>query len=371
METPRERILKAINHSQPDRTPVETLGFQPIERWLQHFQVKDVFDLNEKLGLDLAIVGRSANRWTVYTGRYTQDKLSIWGTRRNTGGPKGIGYSKERGDHPLFKAESVKDIECFAWPTPNDFDYKITGEPPQTIPDKARRIGLYGMYPESGKTHEESTEGGFWIPLLCILYELFGFEETLMKIYTEPKIIEAAISHLEPFLLEYSRRILEATKGLVDIFWFGDDFATARGMMISPEHWRKFFKPTYRKIFDLAKSYDLKIWFHCCGQFRPVMRDLIDMGMDVWETCQVHLPGNEPEVLKREYGKDICFFGAINSQHTLPRGTPDDVRAEVRERVRVLGKEGGYICGPDHTILPDVPIENVLAMLDEAKKAQP
>ena len=364
METSRERILKAIDHIQPDTTPVHIMGFEAIERWLQHFHVQDDFDLREKLGLDFAYVG------PIYTGPYTQRGLSIWGTKRNTGGYQGVGYSKEA-DHPLLNAESVEDIERFVWPDPDDFDYRVIGERLQTIPDKARATGLFGWYSVSGEAHEEARDAGFWIPLLCVLYELFGFEETLMKIYSEPKIIEATISHLEPFILEYSRRMLEATKGLVDIFWFGDDFATARGPMISPEHWRKFLKPTYLKIFDLAKSYDLKIWFHCCGQFRPVMGDLIDMGMDVWETCQVHLPGNEPEVLKREYGQDITFYGAINSQQTLPFGTPNDVRAEVRERVRVLGKGGGYICGPNHWVLPDVPIENILAMLDEAKRVQP
>ena len=110
------------------------------------------------------------------------------------------------------------------------------------------------------------------------------------------------------------------------------------------------------------------MWFHCYGTFRPVLPDLIDIGMNVWETVQVHLPGNEPEVLKREYGRDITFYGAINSQHTLPFGTPEEVRAEVRKRIRVLGKGGGYICGADHTILPDVPIDNVLAMLEEARE---
>jgi uroporphyrinogen-III decarboxylase len=98
---------------------------------------------------------------------------------------------------------------------------------------------------------------------------------------------------------------------------------------------------------------------------------MIDMGMDVWETVQVHLPGNEPEVLKREYGQHLAFYGAINSQRTLPFGTPEDVRAEVRERIRVLGKNGGYICGSDHSIMADVPIENVLAMLDEARRFSP
>jgi len=98
------------------------------------------------------------------------------------------------------------------------------------------------------------------------------------------------------------------------------------------------------------------------------MGDLIDIGMDVWETVQAHLPGNEPDVLKGEYGDHITFFGGISTQTTLPFGTTDDVRREVRERIRVLGKNGGYICGPDHGIMPDVPMENVLAMYDEARK---
>jgi uroporphyrinogen decarboxylase len=140
------------------------------------------------------------------------------------------------------------------------------------------------------------------------------------------------------------------------------------GIMISPAHWRKYLKPTYEKYFALAKQYDLKVWFHSCGQFRPVMGDLIDIGLDVWETVQTHLAGNEPDVLKREYGAHITFFGGISTQTTLPFGTSDDVRREVRERVRVLGQNGGYICGPDHGIMPDVPMENVLAMVDEARQ---
>jgi uroporphyrinogen decarboxylase len=218
-----------------------------------------------------------------------------------------------------------------------------------------------------GGTQAARRVSGAWMPILCTLFEMFGLEETLVKLHTEPKIIEATIAQVEGFVLEMSRRYLEATRGVADIYWFGDDFATQRGILISPEHWRRFLKPTYKKIFALAKEYDLKVWFHCCGTFREVMPDLIDIGMDVWETTQVHLPGNEPEVLKREYGRDITFYGAINTQSTLPFGTVKDVRREVRERVQVLGEGGGYILGGDHTILPDVPMENVLAMVDEAR----
>jgi uroporphyrinogen decarboxylase len=135
--------------------------------------------------------------------------------------------------------------------------------------------------------------------------------------------------------------------------------------------WRRWLKPVYRRIFALAKDRGMKVWFHSCGTFSPVFPDLVEIGMDIWETAQVHLPGNEPEILKREFGKDITFYGGINSQETLPRGTAAQVRAEVRERVRVLGKDGGYICSSDHAILPDVPFDNVLALVDEARKRRP
>ena len=153
----------------------------------------------------------------------------------------------------------------------------------------------------------------------------------------------------------------------MDIFWYGDDFAAQRGMILSPQQFRRFLKPTYQKVFALAKSRGLKVWVHACGTFRPVLSDLIDIGMDVWETVQVHLPGNEPQELKRRYGKNLTFFGAVSTQSTLPKGTVAQVRAEVRDRIAVLGQDGGYICGGDHTIMPDVPIDNVLAMIDEAR----
>ena len=366
METSRERVLKAINHIQPEVTPVHIMGFEGAERWLKHFQARDVFELRSILDLDIRMAP------PIYTGPNVSRNLSIWGTKKNVAGYRGIGYSREKGDHPLIKADSVADIERFNWPGADEFEFDNMVELLRTVPDKACWVGPRAGIVEAGLSRKDAVGlPGAWIPFVCTLFELCGFEETLINFHYQPRLLEATIYHVETFLLDLSRRVLEASEGLADIFFFGDDFATDRGMMMSPEHWRKFLKPTYKKIFDLAKSHGRKVWFHCCGTFREVIPDLIDMGMDVWETTQVHLPGNEPEALKREYGKDICFYGAVNTQRTLPFGTPEEVRAEVRERIRVLGNGGGYIVGGDHSILPDVPVENVLAMIDEAKKYTP
>jgi uroporphyrinogen decarboxylase len=234
--------------------------------------------------------------------------------------------------------------------------------------DKARRIDTkYGIL-EPGKTIEECTESGPWIPVICTLFDLFGMEETLVNFHLKPKIMQAAVQKIEDFLLDFTNRMCRAARGSAEIAYFGDDFSTQRGILLSPEHWRRFLLPTYKRLFAAAKSNGMKVWFHSCGTFRAVLGDLVDAGMDVWETVQTHLPGNEPEALKREYGRHLTFFGAISTQVTLPHGTEEDVRSEVRARIEVLGKGGGYICGSDHGIMPDVPAANVLALIDEARR---
>jgi uroporphyrinogen decarboxylase len=364
METSRDRMLKAINHIQPELVPTNILGFDPVDRWLERFQAADIFDLRAELGLDVQFAR------PVYIGPNAGLGLDIWGRSVSVMGATGAGYSSGRGGYPLTGATCVADIDKFPWPDPDDFDYQVVTEVLGNVPEHTARMArtVYSIQRPGQKRISAARGLGSWIPLLCTAFDLVGMEETLIRLHTEPALIEAVIAHLESFILGFERRLLDATCGLVDIFDFGDDFASQRGMLISPKQWRRFLKPTYAKIYGLAKSYGLKVWIHSCGTFRPVLPDMIDMGMDIWETVQVHLPGNDPQELKREFGDHLTFFGAINSQRTLPYGTPDDVRAEVKERIRVLGKRGGYICGPDHTLLADVPIENVLAMMDEARK---
>jgi uroporphyrinogen decarboxylase len=371
MESSRERVLQAIKHVQPEITPVRLLGLPNGTEWYRRFKAVDYFDLCDKLGMDF----REAN--PIYLGAPGQLGYSYWGTKYDCGYYDGSGYSSERQDFPFANVTSTAELDRFAWPDPNDFDYQAPASLLKSESDKACMIKLMYTVEKKGLSRKDALRGrappdgtrGFteWIPVLNSLFNLFGFENTLIRLAIEPKIIGCAVAHIEAFALEVCRRMLEAAKGVADIVWLGDDFASQRGLLFSPEIWRSILKPTYRKLFALIKSYHMKVWFHSCGTFRPVLPDLVEIGMDVWETVQVHLPGNEPEEIKRLFGKDISFFGAINTQHTLPFGSEEDVRREVRQRIRVLGKGGGYICGGDHAILPDMPIDNVLAMIEEAK----
>ena len=365
METSRERIVKAIDHIQPEITPLYIPGTDGNDRWLRMFMAIDTWDLLDKLGSDVQTPCAA-----VYSGPNTARGLDIWGSDRDVTGHVGrVGYSAQRGDFPLAEAETIGDIECFNWPSPDHFDYEVVAKVLRAAPaDKAHRVAPHYAVQKDGSTREElARQGGPWLPILCSLFNLLGFERTLMMLHTDPILIEAAIAKLATFVIEFSRRLLDATRGLTGIYYWGDDFATQTGLLLSPEQWRRFLKPAYKRVFELAKSYDLKIWFHCCGTFGPVLPDLIEMGMDVWEPVQACFPGNEPVVLKREYGQHIVFAGAISTQRTLAFGTPPEVRAEVRERIRVLGRGGGYICGPDHVLLSEFPIGNVLAMVEETK----
>jgi len=365
METARERIRRTIDHHQPQTVPVNVMGFEDLAPWLKHFHVEDYAQLCRVLEMD-----SFPDAPPVYRGPPIDPGLDIWQAAYTWTGAAGAGFSSARGGYPLAGADSVREVESFAWPQAGDFDYGPAQALQTVPPDQPLWVRPLYIFPADDPDRGTSLRArrAEWVPVLCTLFNLFGLEETLVNLAMKPGVIEAALARIEEFILGFSRRMIEAAAVQADIFWFGDDFAGQSGLLLSPEHWRRLLKPVYRKVFDLAHGHGMKVWFHSCGSFRPVLPDLIDIGMDVWETVQVHLPGNEPHVLKSEYGRFITFYGGINSQETLPHGTPEQVREEVRDRIRVLGKDGGYICGSDHTIMPDVPFENVIAMIDEARK---
>ncbi|MCL2813831.1 MAG: hypothetical protein FWD23_04450 [Oscillospiraceae bacterium] len=332
----RERILAAINHELPDHVPAHVIVIDDIAPFLSHLGFDDWETLYDYLGIGMRQTGAGYSN--------TKPGVNHFGT---SGG--GSDYSTSTFEIPFAGVESTDEIEKYDWPKAENcvFDH---------IPPFLEKYR--GKY---------ATMINGWNPIFCQVLDLFGMENALTRICLEPEFIEAAVSHIEDFYLEFYKRLFKAADKKADIFNIGDDFATQRGMLISPAQWRRYFKPKYKKIFALAKSHGLYVWFHSCGAISEVLPDLVDIGIDVWETVQVHLSGNEPEKIKRNFGRDITFSGGINTQSTLPYGTPGQIRAEVRERIEILGKGGGYICAPDHHIKTDVPVENALAMFDEIK----
>jgi uroporphyrinogen decarboxylase len=359
----RARVLAAIDHVQPDVVPLSLMGFDPVEPWLDRFGVADGFELRDRLGLDTQFAR------PVYTGPNAARGLDIWGRSAQVYGATGGGYGSTREEYPLVRLESVAELDRFPWPDAADFDCGAPAELLASVsPSVARVVRLTYSIGRPGEPGVEAAKRTFaGLPLLDTLFDLLGMEETMVRLHTQPAFIEAAIAHLGHFLLDLERKLLEATHGQADIFHFEDDFASQRGLLISPEHWRRFLRPTYEKIYALARSCGLKVEIHCCGTFRPVLPDMIDMGMDIWEPVQAHLEGNDPSELKREFGRELTFSGGVSTQGVLPHGSPAQVREAVSDAIRAFGRGGGYICGPDHTVLADVPADNLVALIDTAR----
>ena len=258
-----------------------------------------------------------------------------------------ISYSDTgAGVRPLQSAESIEEIEKNPWPDPEWFDYGLLASQMKRYKDK-------------------SISAPDWSPIFGSLCELFGMETTLINLITKPILIEVAIEKITDFFFERNKILFERCKEKFDSYYLGDDFASDKGLMIHIGLFRKFFKKPIKRLIDFARSSGLKVHYHCCGAMSELIPDLIEMGVDIIEPCQFHLPGMEPQQLKKEFGRDIIFYGGMNTQHTLPCGTQKDVRDEVMDRLKIFREDGGWIISSDHTLLADTPVENIIAMYDE------
>ena len=149
----------------------------------------------------------------------------------------------------------------------------------------------------------------------------------------------------------------------VDMIWIGDDVGAQHAMLISPNHWRQFLKPRMADYIAALKAINpaVKVAYHTDGNILPIIPELIEIGVDILNPIQ---PASmDPARLKREFGDKLCFWGSIDEQHTLPFGTPEDVRAEVLDRLNTIGQGGGLILGPTHHVQLDTPLENFWAMV--------
>lgn len=191
-----------------------------------------------------------------------------------------------------------------------------------------------------------------------------GSEQFFMDLALEPKKAEILLDKVNDLAIRFFEKAMTKVKGLVDGVYLGDDFGTQSGLAISPEMWRKYIRPRYKKLISVIKSYGLKYCHHSCGGIKPIIPDMIEIGVDVLNPIQPLATGMEPEALGKEFGKDLTFYGGIDEQRTLPKGTIEDVKKEVIHRIKTLGKYGGYIVAPSHAFQPDTPIKNVIAVYE-------
>jgi len=196
-------------------------------------------------------------------------------------------------------------------------------------------------------------------------WRLRGMEQAMLDIVADPELAEEMLGRCGDFAVQLSRAACRRFP--LDWLWTGDDVASQRSLLLSPQTWRRLVKPHLGRSFDVGKSHGLPVAYHCCGALRPIIPDLVEMGLDVLNPVQCNCPGMDPVELKREFGRHLTFMGGVDTQGVLPEGTVDQVRRATRELVDAMTADGGgYILAASHTIPPETPAENIFAMYAEA-----
>lgn len=192
-------------------------------------------------------------------------------------------------------------------------------------------------------------------------WALRGMEDALMDIVGHPAFYEALLDRLAAHQMEIVDRLLELP---VDGILFADDWGYQDGVMIGPDRWRRMFKPRYAQLYRRVRQAGKYVLTHCCGSIASIMPDLIEIGLDVYQSVQPEAKDNNPYDLKRKHGDRIAFWGGLGSQSVIPFGTPREIRAEVDRLCREMAAGGGYILAPAKALQPDTPTANAAAVVE-------
>ncbi len=368
MLTSRERVLCALNHEEPDRVPLfigtsgattllapayeklkARLGVKAeprlLSRSMQYARLDD--EVLVRLGSDGRPLVPHAAPGLLRREISPDEFIDEWGVTWRRA--PGILYY-EIIDCPLRHA-TLADLDRYPWP------------------DLAHPSRFEGLAEEARRLHEETP---YAVVLLSgmspheIIYVARGLDTWLMDLVTDPEFAHALLRKVTDLMLAGISRLLGEVGQYIDVITTGDDLGTDTGLMMSPPTYRRMIKPYHAEILAAIKKLTkAKIFFHSDGNIYPLIRDFIDNGVDLLNPVQVSAGDlGDTARLKREFGKNLSFCGAIDTEHVLPHGTTEEVRAEVRHRINDLAPGGGYIVASVHCIQPDVPPENVLAMCD-------
>lgn len=355
--TSRERVFKAVNHEQPDRPPIfATLTPQAAKKISSHFNLPYEEPLDSLLSTRIShmeiltflgndFVGVAACAPNEFPTKKMDNGISL-----NEWGMKFIdtGLYFEFHEYPLANANSIYDIKKYNFPDPfaeGRFDSAITN------------ISKYKDDFIIVADLETSFFETSWY--------LVGLEKLLLDLMLEEKYIFELFDKVLEINTEIGKKLIELG---ADIIWAGDDFGSQSGMLIDPNMWRKIFKPRIKTMFQEFKKVNpnIKIAWHSCGSIIPIIEDFIEIGLDILNPIQPLAKGMKPNFLKSNYGDRLTFFGGIDIQQLLPNGTVEEIELEIKNRIQILGKNGGYIIAPSHNIQNDTSIENILAFFKTA-----
>lgn len=202
-----------------------------------------------------------------------------------------------------------------------------------------------------------------WGQYLCRI------DRFLEDLIDNPKKAETILDKLTEIHLENIEKFLDAIEGYVQVIQMGDDLGTQLASQISPQMYRRFFKPRHKQIYErVRKRKGIHLFLHSCGSIADLLPDLIETGVEIINPVQTSAAGMDPERLKREFGKDLTFWGGgCDTQRVLPQGTEDEINKHVRRRMEIFAPGGGFVFTQIHNILPNVPPQNIMAMVGAAK----
>lgn len=352
--TSKERVRAAIEHRSPDRVPIDFYArSEVVDKLRQRFGLAAGESLEDFLGADLRGAGPTFMResaplcYSDPTVRVTPDDVhcDIWGVGFKPN-QTSCGFYMDLALSPLKHVETIEELDAHPWPTTDMWDYTV-------IAEQARANAPYWVWAHSRGIFEIS-----WF--------LRGFAEFMTDLACNPEFANAIMDRVQRYLMEHMRRTLEAGQGLIDMAEYNDDVGGQEGILIAPDTWRQYLKPRMAAFIRMCREYGVAIRYHSCGGIRPIIPDLIEIGVDILNPIQALAAGMEPEALKRDFGERLSFNGGIDTQGLLPHASEDEVRAATRRLIDVVGRDGGLILSPSHVFQDDVPTENIVAVYETA-----
>ena len=342
--TRRERVLRAAYHKDIDRPPyLFRADLSVTDTLMKSKGFKDISSLYDYYDIDTQNVPVIYNSVKIKPCDIKDCYYDMFGNLHQNA--SNGSYVTDAVIKPVFE-----DI--------NDIDYiKTFPFPDHTIVNLEQSI----KYAENASHTGRAVIGGVWASLFTQSRALLGEERFLYSLYDEPELVNALVSSITDMYISWNEAYLKACGKYIDIYYFGSDFGTQASMFISAEHFVKFFKEHMRRIVTSAKKYVGTVMFHTCGAVFDLIPHLIDIGVDILDPVQTGAFKMSPEILSENYKGKICFHGAVSTQTTLPFGTPEEIAAQVKSIVRILGPSG-LIIGPDQEMIGYVPVENIDAL---------
>ena len=373
--TSRDRVLRALNHQEPDRVPLDLGGthdssivVEGYERLKAHFGVSTPTQIMQRmtraatvdeavlqaLGIDTRAIVIGSPRRSVAAELGPREYRDMWGVERVH--PEG-GYYYDQRRAPLEGSITVADVRRHTWPDPED---------PGLLEGMAARLAWI-------RTHTEAAAIlTLPAPFVHLSQFIRGFQDWYTDFILGTDVLEALFDTVLDITIRIAERELEAFGRDVDVVRCGDDLGGQNGLQVGREHYLRYIKPRHAKFFRRVRELTpAKLMFHSCGSIVDILPDLIETGVQIINPVQVTARGMDPAFLKREFGRDLVFWGGTDSQKTLPFGTAEEVRAMVARLIDTFGPGGGFVFSSCHNIQPDVPLENVLAMFAQAREHDP